>query len=85
LWSECSSLGPSTLRIFGDEDKYHDSKAVCQKVTSVTCESEGIVLGLELSVNHFRFCKYRQQRESVYIFCDCTVAIDIVIRRSVTA
>ena len=54
-------------------------------VTSVTCELEGIALGLELSVNYFRFCKNRQQSESVYIFCDCTVAIDIVIMRSVTA
>ena len=66
-------------------NKYQNSKPVGQKVTSVTCELEGFVLGLQLSVNYFRFCKYRQQRESVFIFCDGTVAIDIIIRRSVTA
>ena len=81
----CGACAAVLVPVHGEEYKYHDSKAVCQKVTSVTCESEGIVLGLELSVNYFRFCKYRQQRESVYICCDCTVAIDIVIRRLVTA
>jgi len=72
----CGACAAVLVPISGEEDKYQDSKAVGQKVTSVTCELEGIALGLELSVNYFRFCKYRQQRESVFIFCDCTVVID---------
>jgi len=57
----------------GQEDNYHDSKAVGKRVTSLTCELEGIPLGLELSVRYFRSCKQRKLRESVYIFCDCTI------------
>jgi len=59
--SVCCGVVP----IHGDEDKHQHSKAVGEKVTSVTCELEGFVLRLELSVNYFRFCKYRPQRESV--------------------
>ena len=69
----CGARAAVLVPIHGDEDKYQDSKTVGQKVTSVVCELESILLGLELSVNYFRFCKYTQQRESVYIFCDCTV------------
>jgi len=42
----CGACAAVLVPIHADEDKYQDSKAVGQKVTSVTCELEGIVLGL---------------------------------------
>jgi len=54
----CGACAAVLVPISGQEDKFHDCNlAVGQKVTSVTCELEGIALGLELSVNYFRFAR----------------------------
>ena len=47
---------------------------------SHTCELEGIIFGLELSVEYFKFSQNRKPEETVYILCDCSQAIEIVQR-----
>jgi len=76
----CDACAAVLVPLLG-EDEYHDSKPVGKRVTSVTCELEGIVLGLELCVNYFRVCKQRKSKESVYIFCDCSAAIDVIVKK----
>ena len=53
-------------------------------VDSTTCEIEGIVLGLEMSVQYYkeRIQKGKQEVVQAYILSDCTAAIDMVIHRS---
>ena len=80
----CGACAAVLVPLFG-EDEHHDSKPVGERVTSVTCELEGIVLALELCVNYFSVCKQRKSKEYVYIFCDCTAAIDVIVRRPGTA
>jgi len=46
----CGACAAVLVPVHGEEYKYHDSKAVGQKVTSVMCELEGNVLGLMLSI-----------------------------------
>jgi len=41
-----------------------DSKAVAMKTDSVTCEFEGVLLGVKLILNFFRTTSYRRSRES---------------------
>ena len=64
VWSRsvgCGACAALLVPVCGEEDQYHDSKAVGKRITSFTCELEEIVLGLELAVNYFRFCKKRKQ------------------------
>jgi len=51
-----------------------------KNVSSLTCELEGIIFGLELSVEYFRTIKYRNHTETLYILCDCSEAMDIIVK-----
>ena len=55
---------------------------IVKKVFSLTCELKGIILGLEISLDYFRRSNNRKPRETVYILCDCSSAIDIIVNRS---
>ena len=65
----------------GEDTVVKESKAVGIKTDSVTCEFEGILLGLKLSVDYFNNVNFRRQKECVYIFCDCAFVIDTVVYR----
>ena len=67
------------------DDKYSGSKAVGKNVAALTCELEGILLGLELAVRYFESSQYRKHTENLYILCDCSSAIDIIVHRLCTA
>jgi len=56
-------------------------KAVGKRVAAITCELEGIILGLELSVEYYKSRKYEQQQETLYILCNCSSAIDIIVHK----
>jgi len=57
------------------------SKAVGMKVASVTCDIEGIILGMVMSLQYFRLCSSRKSVEYLYILCDSSVAIDLAVLR----
>ena len=62
-----------------------ESNSVVYKINysdSTTCEIEGIVLGLEMSVQYYKERIQKRKQEVVYILSDCTAAIDMVIHRS---
>ena len=50
-----------------DYHKRCDTKTVSKRVASLTRELEGIIFGLELSIEYFKFSKNRKPRETVYI------------------
>jgi len=51
------------------------------KVASVTCEIEGIILGIAMSLQYFRLCSSQKSVEYLYILCDSSVAIDFAVQR----
>jgi len=51
------------------------------KVASVTCDIEGIILGMAMSLQYFRLCSSRKSVEYLYILCDSSVAIDLAVLR----
>ena len=72
----CSAiLFPTSL----EHDFYSFSKAVGKKVSSVVCEVEGILLGIERAIQFFQGSQTHRNTEYVYIFSDCTTAIDTVV------
>ena len=71
--------------LVAEDDKYSGSKAVGKNVAALTCELEGILLGLELAVRYFESSQYRKHTENVYILCDCSSAIDVTVNRLYTA
>ena len=77
----CGACAAVLIPLLGDEEQYTISKAVGKKVYSLTCELEGIILGLEISLDYFRRSNNRKPRETVYILCDCSSAIDIIVNR----
>jgi len=64
-----------------DDHKCYDTKAVGKRVASLKCELECTIFGLELSVEYFKFSKNRKPEETVYILCDCSQAIEIIVKR----
>jgi len=68
---------------FLDDHKHYDTKAVSKRVASLTCERDGIIFGLELSVEYFifKFSKNRKPDETVYILSDCSRAVEIIVKR----
>ena len=77
----CGACAAVLVPLAGDEDNYYGSKAVGKNVASLTCELEGIIFGLELSVKYFQSSKYRKKSEILYILCDCSAAIDVIVNR----
>ena len=78
----CGACSAVLVPLHGDADKYYGSKCVGKKVSSLTCELEGIIYGLELSVNYFTLSKHRQESERLFIICDCSQAIEFCVKRS---
>jgi len=53
-------------------------KPVGKRVTSVRCEVEGIIQGIEIAVCYLHECQSRRSHETLYILCDCIAAINTV-------
>ena len=68
----CGVCAAVLMPLSSDENYYYRSKPVGTNVSSLTCEIEGIIFGLELSVEYFRTVKYRNRTETLYILCDCS-------------
>jgi len=45
--------------------------AVGTRVSSEKCETEGILLGIEMAIQHMKETNIKGVTESIYIFCDC--------------
>ena len=58
----CGACAAVFIPLLGDEEQYTISKAVGKKVYSLTCELEGIILGLEISLDYFRRSNNRKPR-----------------------
>ena len=69
----CGACAAVLVPLAGDEDNHYGSKAVGKNVASLTCELEGIIFGLELSVQYFQSSKYRKKSEILYILCDLSL------------
>jgi len=81
----CGACAAVLVPLAGDEDNYYGSKAVGKNVAYLRCEMEGIIFGLELSVKYFQSSKYRKNSEVLYILCDCSSAIDVIVDRMYAA
>ena len=57
------------------------TKAVGKNIYIVSCEVEGIILGLEKVVEYFSVTIYREV-EVLYILCDCDRAIEYVLEKN---
>ena len=77
----CGACAAALVPLAGDEDNYYGSKAVRNNVTSLRCELEGIIFGLELSFKYFQSSKQGKNSEVVYILCDCSSAIAVIVDR----
>jgi len=77
----CGACAAVLVPLAGDKDNYYGGtgKAVGKNVASLRCELEGIIVGLELSVKYFQSSKYRQNSEVLYVLCDCSSAIDVIV------
>jgi len=58
----CRTCSAVLIPLLDDHERY-DTKAVGKRVASLTCELEGIIFGLELSAEHFKFSKNRKPEE----------------------
>jgi len=76
----CGACAAVLVPLLGDDAKHSSVKAIGKKVSAVTCELEGIILGLELALEYYLIISStRQPKESLYILCDCSVAIDAMM------
>ena len=57
-------------------------KPVGKRVTSVRCEIEGIIQGIEIAIQYLHDCQSRRTHDTIYILCDCNSAIEAVINKS---
>ena len=81
----CGACAAVLVPLAEDDDNLYDSKAVGKNVASLRCELEGIILGLELSVKYYQSSNYRKNLETLYILCDCSAAIDVIVNRMYAA
>ena len=54
------------------------ARPVGKRVTSVRCEVEGIIQGIEIAICYLHECQSRRLHETLYILCDCIAAINTV-------
>jgi len=57
------------------------TQAVGTRVSSEKCEIEGLLLGMEMVIRYMKEINTKGVTESVYIFCDCQRAIDILVKQ----
>jgi len=66
----------------GDGREKIFTKAVGKHTDILSCEVEGIVLGVEKVVEYYRGTCFRKTEEVLYILCDCDRAIDCILEKS---
>jgi len=67
-----------------DIEKWQISTSpVGKRVSSVRCEIEGIILGIEVAISYLCQCSIRKPTECVYVFCDCLEAIETLVNKYV--
>ena len=71
----CGACAAVLYPLSVEDDIQCTSKAVGMKVASVTCEIEGIILGMAISLQCFRLCSSRKSMEYLYILCDSSVQL----------
>jgi len=87
LCSQERSLGPGAYAavmcpLKGDGGERIFTKAVGKHTDILSCEVEGIVLGVENVVEYYRGTCFRKTEEVLYILCDCDRAIDCILEKS---
>jgi len=78
----CGACSAVVVTPYSSGTSYEWSQPVCRLVENVECEVEKILLAMELAMHVVRNEKQQQLGPDVFICCDCTAAIDIVVRRS---
>jgi len=78
----CGACSAVVVTPYSSGTSYEWSQPVGRLVENVECKVEGIVLAMELAIHVVRNEKQQQLGSDVFICCDCTAAIDIVVRRS---
>ena len=72
----CSAiLFPASL----SENVQVHAKPVGKRVTSVRCEVEGIILGIEIAVRYLQECQSRKSHETIYIRGICIFHLCVVL------
>ena len=64
------------------EDPCVMSAAVGQMVSSKKCETEGLLLGMEVAIQYIKQSNLQSQSGIIYIFSDCKNAIEIVTNKT---
>ena len=78
----CGACSAVLLPLENDmDDPVIKTKAVGMKVTSDRCETEGILLGMELLIQYVFHKNLDLSNQIAYIFSDCSNAIDIITKK----
>ena len=78
----CGACAAVLFPLSLDEDQITCVEPVGKNVSAVICEIYGIILALKLAVNYCGSSKIKKAAQSVFVLCDSSVAIDMIIQRS---
>ena len=78
----CSACAAVLFPLSSDEDHITCVEPVGRNVSAVICEIYGIILALKLAVNYDSATKVKKAAQSLFVLCDSSVAIDMIIQRS---
>jgi len=74
----CGACSAVLFLVSDSERVQIHAKPVGKRVTSVCCEAEGIIQGIEIAVCYLHECQSRRSHETLYILCDWIAAINTV-------
>ena len=78
----CGACAAVLFPLSSDEDQITCAEPVGKNVSAVMCEIYGIILALKLAVNYCNSSTVNKSAQSVFVLCDSSVAIDMIIQRS---
>ena len=78
----CGACSAVLFPVSVSENVQVHAKPVGNRVTSVHCEVEGIILGIETALRYLQECQSLKSSETIYILCDCIAAINTVNNKS---
>jgi len=74
----CGACSAVLFPVSDSERVQIHAKPVGKRVTSVRCEVEGIIQGIEIALCYLHECQSRRSHETLYILCDCIAVINTV-------
>ena len=78
----CGACAAVLFPLSLNEDHITSVEPIGKNVSAVICEIYGIILALKLAVNYCGSSKIKKAAQSIFVLCDSSVAIDMIIQRS---